>query len=54
MAFIMEKAGGLATNGLENVLDIVPESIHQRMPIALGSTEDVKEYIEIFKKHAKK
>ncbi|KAM5193037.1 fructose-1,6-bisphosphatase 1-like [Mantella aurantiaca] len=54
MAYIMEKAGGLATNGLESVLDIVPESIHQRMPIALGSTEDVKEYIEIFKKHAKK
>ncbi|KAM5138604.1 fructose-1,6-bisphosphatase 1-like [Mantella aurantiaca] len=54
LAYIMEKAGGLATNGLESVLDIVPESIHQRMPIALGSTEDAKEYIEIFKKHAKK
>lgn len=54
MAYIIEKAGGLATNGLENILDIVPESIHQRMPIALGSPEDVKEYIELFKKHAKK
>ncbi|XP_056408182.1 fructose-1,6-bisphosphatase 1-like [Hyla sarda] len=54
MAYIMEKAGGLATNGLENILDIIPENIHQRMPIALGSPEDVKEYIEIFKKHAKK
>ncbi|KAM4810349.1 fructose-1,6-bisphosphatase 1-like [Rhinophrynus dorsalis] len=54
MAYIMEKAGGMATNGLEPVLDIVPESIHQRMPIALGSPDDVQDYIDIFKKHANK
>ncbi|KAM4707972.1 fructose-1,6-bisphosphatase 1-like [Discoglossus pictus] len=54
MAYIMEKAGGMATNGLEPVLDIVPESIHQRVPIVLGSPDDVQEYIEIFKKHAAK
>ncbi|KAE8633242.1 hypothetical protein XENTR_v10001824 [Xenopus tropicalis] len=54
MAFIMEKAGGMATNGLESVLDVVPESIHQRMPVALGSPDDVQEYINIYKKYAKK
>ncbi|KAG8447671.1 hypothetical protein GDO86_014978 [Hymenochirus boettgeri] len=54
MAYIMEKAGGMATNGLEPVLDIVPESIHQRMPIALGSTDDVKEYMDFYKKYTTK
>lgn len=54
MAYIMEKAGGLATTGKEAVLDIVPTEIHQRAPIILGSPEDVKEFLEIYKKHAAK
>uniref|UniRef100_A0A8D0GDF9 Fructose-1,6-bisphosphatase 1 n=1 Tax=Sphenodon punctatus TaxID=8508 RepID=A0A8D0GDF9_SPHPU len=54
MAFVIEKAGGLATTGKEAVLDIVPDNIHQRVPIALGSPDDVKEYIEVFKKHSAK
>ncbi|KAJ1207131.1 hypothetical protein NDU88_002523 [Pleurodeles waltl] len=51
MAYIMEKAGGMATTGSEAVLDVNPTDIHQRMPIVLGSSEDVQEYIDIFKKH---
>ncbi|MEE6511157.1 hypothetical protein FKM82_017615 [Ascaphus truei] len=54
MAYIIEMAGGMATNGLETVLDVVPDDIHQRMPIALGSPDDVQEYMAIFKKHATK
>lgn len=54
MAFIMEKAGGMATTGKEAVLDIVPENIHQRVPIVLGSPDDVQEYINVFKKHPAK
>uniref|UniRef100_A0A3Q4G6G3 fructose-bisphosphatase n=1 Tax=Neolamprologus brichardi TaxID=32507 RepID=A0A3Q4G6G3_NEOBR len=54
MAFIMEQAGGMASTGFENILDIQPESIHQRAPVAMGSTEDVLEYIAICQKHAKK
>uniref|UniRef100_A0A3B1JSD4 Fructose-1,6-bisphosphatase 1 n=1 Tax=Astyanax mexicanus TaxID=7994 RepID=A0A3B1JSD4_ASTMX len=53
MAFIMEQAGGMATTGAMNVLDIQPDNIHQRVPVVLGSPDDVKEYITIFKKHAK-
>lgn len=53
MAFIMEQAGGMATTGAMNVLDIQPDSIHQRVPVVLGSPDDVKEYISIYKKHAK-
>lgn len=54
MAYIMEQAGGMASTGLENILDIQPVNIHQRSPVAMGSTEDVLEYIAIYKKHAKK
>ncbi|CAN9512856.1 unnamed protein product [Ophioblennius macclurei] len=54
MAFIMEQAGGMATTGYQNILDIQPVSIHQKSPVAMGSTEDVLEYIALCKKHAKK
>ncbi|XP_065122993.1 fructose-1,6-bisphosphatase 1b isoform X2 [Paramisgurnus dabryanus] len=53
MAFIMEQAGGMATTGAINVLDIKPDTIHQRAPVVMGSPDDVQEYISIFKKHAK-
>lgn len=53
MAYIMEQAGGRAVSGLDDILDIVPESIHQRCPIFLGSKEDVEEVIECFKKTQK-
>uniref|UniRef100_A0A3Q3F8M9 Fructose-1,6-bisphosphatase 1 n=1 Tax=Labrus bergylta TaxID=56723 RepID=A0A3Q3F8M9_9LABR len=54
MAYIIEQAGGMASTGLQTILDIQPESIHQRVPVAMGSSEDVLEYIAICQKHAKK
>uniref|UniRef100_A0A3Q3FSU7 Fructose-1,6-bisphosphatase 1 n=1 Tax=Labrus bergylta TaxID=56723 RepID=A0A3Q3FSU7_9LABR len=53
MAFIIEQAGGLATTGSMNVLDIQPTSIHQRVPVVLGSPDDVQEYLDICKKQKK-
>uniref|UniRef100_A0A8C7YRL7 Fructose-1,6-bisphosphatase 1 n=1 Tax=Oryzias sinensis TaxID=183150 RepID=A0A8C7YRL7_9TELE len=53
MAFIMEQAGGMATTGSENILDIQPTSIHQRVPVVMGSQDDVQEYISIYRKHHK-
>ncbi|MBI2963691.1 MAG: class 1 fructose-bisphosphatase [Deltaproteobacteria bacterium] len=44
MAIIAEQAGGAATTGRERVLDVQPTDIHQRVAIALGSPEDVREY----------
>jgi fructose-1,6-bisphosphatase I len=41
MAFIAEQAEGSATDGIERILDIVPESLHQRTPLVIGSREDV-------------
>ena len=42
MAFIVEQAGGLATNGKKNILSIKPKSIHEISPIFIGSKEMVE------------
>ncbi len=41
MAFIVEQAGGRASNGKQRMLEIQPTSLHQRTPIFIGSEEDV-------------
>ncbi len=41
MSFIAEQAQGSATDGLTRILDIEPESLHQRTPLVIGSREDV-------------
>ncbi len=43
LAFIVEQAGGRATNGRDRILDIKPENLHQRTPLFIGSEDDVKE-----------
>jgi len=42
MAFIVEQAGGAATTGLTRILDVQPESLHQRVPVFLGSKNEVE------------
>ena len=41
MAFIVEQAGGMATDGKKRILDIQPEKLHQRVPVFLGSRDEV-------------
>ncbi len=41
MSFIVEQAGGAATNGVQRILDIQPTSLHQRVAVFLGSKEEV-------------
>jgi fructose-1,6-bisphosphatase I len=41
LAYLMEQAGGRATNGTQRILDVVPESLHQRIPLYIGSEDDV-------------
>tara|TARA_B110000444_G_scaffold260951_1_gene310124 strand:+ start:2674 stop:3684 length:1011 start_codon:yes stop_codon:yes gene_type:complete len=43
LAFIIEQAGGRATNGEIRILDIKPSELHQRVPYFAGSTEMVLE-----------
>ena len=44
LAMVVEQAGGNASTGSQRILDIVPESLHQRVPLIIGSTEDVRLY----------
>lgn len=43
LAFIVEQAGGYASSGRQPIMEIQPESIHQRTPLIIGSYDDVKE-----------
>ena len=51
MAFLIEQAGGAATNGRMPILDIQPETLHQRVPIYAGSKEDVETIGEFIRKY---
>jgi len=44
LAFVAEHGGGSATTGTEKVLDVVPDSLHARIPFAIGSAEEVALY----------
>lgn len=47
MAFLIEQAGGRATTGIQEIMDVVPSKLHQRVPLIIGSCEDV-ELVESF------
>jgi fructose-1,6-bisphosphatase I/sedoheptulose-1,7-bisphosphatase len=47
VAFLIEQAGGSASTGRGRVLDVVPDSVHQRVPFVFGVTEEV-ERIEMY------
>lgn len=53
MAYIIEQAGGMATDGLNRILELQPKAIHERSPIFMGSKDDVQEVIAMYKKHQK-
>jgi fructose-1,6-bisphosphatase I len=42
IAFLIEQAGGAATDGVNPILDIQPEALHQRIGVVLGSREEVE------------
>ncbi|PTB86554.1 fructose-bisphosphatase class I, partial [Pseudidiomarina aestuarii] len=51
MSFIVEQAGGLSSTGTERILDIQPESIHQRVPVIMGSRNEVDRVVRYHKDH---
>jgi len=52
MAFIVEQAGGRATDGKQRILEKQPTSIHERTPIYIGSEEDVLTVEKFLRKSA--
>jgi len=47
LAFLIEQAGGKASTGMEQILDVVPDKLHARTPLIIGSKDDV-ELVESF------
>lgn len=46
-AMLAEAAGGAASTGKERILDLVPTELHQRVPLYIGSHDDVADAIEM-------
>jgi fructose-1,6-bisphosphatase I len=44
LAFLIQQAGGLASTGRERILDLHPDSLHQRIPLVIGSPHEVELY----------
>jgi len=49
LAMLVKQAGGMATDGERDILEIEPGEIHQRVPLYIGSAKDVKTVMEILK-----
>lgn len=49
MSMVVEQAGGLSTTGYQRILDIKPEGLHQRVPVILGSKNEVEKILEYHK-----
>ena len=41
LAYLIEQAGGRASTGTQDILDVVPDQLHARTPLIIGSKEDV-------------
>jgi fructose-1,6-bisphosphatase I len=44
MAFLVEQAGGAASNGSERIMDLKPTKLHERVAVALGSRNEVERF----------
>jgi fructose-1,6-bisphosphatase I len=51
LAYIMEQAGGKASDGQSRILDIQPKTLHQRVPLFIGSRNMVEKAEEFVRTH---
>ncbi|MEM6263331.1 MAG: class 1 fructose-bisphosphatase [Bacteroidota bacterium] len=51
MALIAEQAGGAATDGFQRILDIEPDELHQRVPLFVGSKQEVEKVDSFIQKY---
>ena len=54
MSFIIEQAGGVATTGHMRIIDLTPIGIHQRVPVMLGSKNEIDRIASYHKKKIKR
>jgi fructose-1,6-bisphosphatase I len=49
MSFIIEQAGGVSSTGRERIMDLKPHDLHQRVPVILGSKQEVERVVAYHK-----
>jgi len=49
MSFIVEQAGGLSSTGRERIMDLKPDGLHQRVPVIMGSANEVERVLSYHK-----
>lgn len=47
LAYLVNQAGGKATTGREDILTIKPESVHERVPVFMGSSMDIEDLLKV-------
>lgn len=47
LAMLIDQAGGMATDGKMDILDVEPQEIHQRVPLYIGAKRDVETIMNI-------
>ena len=52
MGMLIEQAGGMAHTGTQSIMDIEPGNLHQRVPVLMGSTEEVQRVVDYHKDNA--
>tara|TARA_B110000971_G_C19800688_1_gene404139 strand:+ start:234 stop:665 length:432 start_codon:yes stop_codon:yes gene_type:complete len=48
MSFLIEQAGGMSSTGRNRVMEIFPDQVHIRVPIIMGSKNDVQEVVDAY------
>lgn len=48
MSFIIEQAGGVSSTGRERIMELQPTGLHQRVPVILGSKEEVNQIVSYY------
>lgn len=51
MSMVIEQAGGMSSNGVMSILDVIPEGLHDRVPLFVGSRENVEELLSFIKQY---
>lgn len=49
MSFIVEQAGGSSSTGRDRIMNLQPQGLHQRVPVVLGSREEVDQVVQYHK-----
>ena len=52
MAMLVEQAGGVASTGYERILNFKPQKLHQRVPVIMGSSDEMKIILDSHKTYA--